>query len=397
MNKSDTERHSILVIDDSRSIQKILRTELEQDFEVACASSGEEGLATCEAMTPDLILLDVTMPGMDGYATCQKLRENYALKYTSIIFLSSNEDVDNKLKGYDAGADHYVTKPYDSSELHTLIRKSIQQQKSWQQEMSSTSSIAHTAISNSGELGTVVQFYEQSFQCHDLQSLAQSLLEACEAYGLDCCTQIRGSREVVNLTAGNRPCKAIEEELMNELIGKKRILAFGHRTAFNFERVSLIVKNMPLEDSDKVGRLNDHVASLLNGAEVRTRVIDMEADKERQIVAKVRDTLDDIDNALKKVELLFGARDAKTAEIIDQLLKQMHGGFANLGLTEEQEEFFVSLVNSSMDKITHLYAASGEVNNYFGRISERLSSITRPGSGSGKAHSEQHTAYSQAQ
>ncbi|TQV84168.1 response regulator [Exilibacterium tricleocarpae] len=377
MNDGEDRGYSVLVVEDDRSTRIMLQAELEKSFEVICAESGETCISMCESVRPDLVLLDVSMPGIDGYETCRKLRENHALNHVPIVFLSAKTDVDDKLKGYDAGGDHYIAKPCDFDELNIIIDKAIRQRKSWQEELSNTFSLARTAMSNSGELGTVVQFYEESFQCCDLHSLACALLSACEVYGLDCCTQIRGSREIVSLATGGQACKSIEEELMCELIGKKRILAFGHRTTFNFDKVSLLVKNMPLDDSDKVGRLNDHVASLLNGVEVRTQVFDFEIEKEQQILSKVREALDDIDGALKKVERVFSTRDAKTADIIDQLLTQMNSGFSDLALTEEQEEFFIGLVNNSMDEITALYAASGEVGSYFQRISERLSAITR--------------------
>ncbi|MFN8549329.1 MAG: hybrid sensor histidine kinase/response regulator [Candidatus Eisenbacteria bacterium] len=112
----------ILVVDDNPRNVAILKKILSKSHDVATAGSGEEALAVASGFVPDLILLDIMMPGIDGYETCRRLRARPDLKQTKIIMVSAKAMVSERLEGYEAGADDYVTKPFDEDELVAKIR-----------------------------------------------------------------------------------------------------------------------------------------------------------------------------------------------------------------------------------------------------------------------------------
>ena len=110
----------ILVVDDDPSIQIVLRKTLEQlphPSEIFTASNGREALEQVEEVRPDLILLDVMMPEVDGFAVCQKLRENVRTTFIPIIMLTANPDEENRTKGFLLGTDDYMNKPFSVPEL----------------------------------------------------------------------------------------------------------------------------------------------------------------------------------------------------------------------------------------------------------------------------------------
>lgn len=110
----------ILVIDDDSGLLTLMRLGLEREgFVVFTAESGKEGLRQAYENRPDVIVLDVTMPGMDGWATCQRLR---SMCDTPIIMLSANTRQADVLKGLSLGADDYLTKPCSFDELKARIR-----------------------------------------------------------------------------------------------------------------------------------------------------------------------------------------------------------------------------------------------------------------------------------
>lgn len=112
----------ILAVDDNPTNNEIVLEILEDDYKVQCVSSGEEALAIAETYQPDIILLDIMMPGIDGYETCRRLRsESYGCN-AKIIFLSAKAMTSERLKGYDAGADDYLTKPFDREELLSKVK-----------------------------------------------------------------------------------------------------------------------------------------------------------------------------------------------------------------------------------------------------------------------------------
>ncbi len=116
----------ILIIDDEPIIQQTLASFLEDQFDLALASNGKQGLELAAQRVPDVILLDIMMPGLDGYQVCRALRADPHLAEVPVIMLTALDDRDSKLAGLMAGADDFLTKPFDSLEmrirLNTLLR-----------------------------------------------------------------------------------------------------------------------------------------------------------------------------------------------------------------------------------------------------------------------------------
>ena len=106
---------SVLIVEDDRNIQELLQMYLEKEgYAVTVASDGGQGLAKFRAIKPDLVLLDVMMPVMDGWAVCKAIRAD---SQTPIIMLTAKGETDDKVTGLKSGADDYVTKPFEMKEL----------------------------------------------------------------------------------------------------------------------------------------------------------------------------------------------------------------------------------------------------------------------------------------
>ncbi len=116
----------ILIVDDHPINIEILEELLEDDYQLATATSGEEALAIAPTFTPALILLDVMMPGIDGYETCRRIRATPDLSHTKIIMVSAKAMDSEQRQGYEAGADDYVTKPFNKHDLLTKVHAFLQ-------------------------------------------------------------------------------------------------------------------------------------------------------------------------------------------------------------------------------------------------------------------------------
>ncbi len=113
----------ILIIDDDLNVQETLRTILNQDnYHLLFFSHGEQALNEAEQKLPDLILLDVLMPDIDGFEVCKQLRQHSVLKNVPIIMLTALEDKQSRLHGLEVGADDFISKPFDPTELRARIR-----------------------------------------------------------------------------------------------------------------------------------------------------------------------------------------------------------------------------------------------------------------------------------
>jgi len=114
-------RYKILAVDDNEMNLDIMEEILSDDYIVKTAQTGEEAIETVAQFTPDIVLLDIMMPGMDGYQTCEKLREIPSLVDTKIIMVSAKATLPERMKGYEVGADDYLVKPFEEDELMAKV------------------------------------------------------------------------------------------------------------------------------------------------------------------------------------------------------------------------------------------------------------------------------------
>jgi PAS domain S-box-containing protein len=113
----------ILIVDDEPITRETLEALLSgAGYQLTTAASGAEGLAKAEAIRPDLILLDVMMPGMDGFETCRRLRSNEHLGLVPVLLVTALDDHASRLRGLEAGADDFIAKPFDAAELQARVR-----------------------------------------------------------------------------------------------------------------------------------------------------------------------------------------------------------------------------------------------------------------------------------
>ncbi len=119
-------KYKILAVDDNPINIKLLnRALVDSNYVLFTASSGQEALALAAEHRPDLVLLDVIMPGMDGYEVCRRLQENEQTSHTQVIFLSAKNESVDKARGLALGAIDYLTKPFDVLEINARIRNHL--------------------------------------------------------------------------------------------------------------------------------------------------------------------------------------------------------------------------------------------------------------------------------
>jgi sigma-B regulation protein RsbU (phosphoserine phosphatase) len=112
----------VLLVDDAKANLDILVEGLKSDHKLSLALNGEMALQVAARNPPDLVLLDIVMPGLDGYEVCRRLRQMPETAEVPIMFLSSLEEVQNKTRGFEAGANDYLTKPFEMLEVKARVR-----------------------------------------------------------------------------------------------------------------------------------------------------------------------------------------------------------------------------------------------------------------------------------
>ncbi|MBN1579396.1 MAG: hybrid sensor histidine kinase/response regulator [Anaerolineae bacterium] len=165
MTQTLSSKGHILVVDDRPSSLKILTSMLSTNgYRVQPAASGESALKAVQAVLPDLILLDVSMPGMDGYQVCQRLKASERTRDIPVIFISARNEAQDKIKAFTVGGVDYITKPFRLEEVlarvdaHMTIRNL---QKNLQDQVAELDAFAHTVAHDlKNPLGIVVGYSE---------------------------------------------------------------------------------------------------------------------------------------------------------------------------------------------------------------------------------------------
>ncbi len=120
----------ILVVDDDIAINELIKVNLElQGYIVVQAFEGTTGFAVAKQELPDLVILDVMMPEVDGYTVAQRIRQNNTTKDTPILMLTALSELNDKVRGFDIGVDDYLVKPFEMEELQVRVRALLKRSK----------------------------------------------------------------------------------------------------------------------------------------------------------------------------------------------------------------------------------------------------------------------------
>jgi PleD family two-component response regulator len=126
MAASNKNFHILIVDDTPQNLQLLMSILSREDYEIHVAQNGSAALKKAHAVTPDLILLDIMMPEMDGFETCQQLKSSKDTEDIPIIFLTALTDTENIVKAFEKGGVDYLTKPFNSAELLARVRTQLE-------------------------------------------------------------------------------------------------------------------------------------------------------------------------------------------------------------------------------------------------------------------------------
>ncbi|MGH7805955.1 MAG: response regulator, partial [Candidatus Binatia bacterium] len=118
-------RKRVLVVDDEAGVRESIRILLSSEYEVLFATNGTEALEIVERERPNLVLLDIIMPGMDGLEVCKRLKEHAATKDAPVLVMTAHDDLNRRIQAFDLGAADVVRKPFELSELVARVRTQI--------------------------------------------------------------------------------------------------------------------------------------------------------------------------------------------------------------------------------------------------------------------------------
>lgn len=350
----------IINVDDDAMVREVVEEMLGGSFRVLTACSGDECLSMLEEAKPELILLDVEMPGLDGYETCRRIKATPELVDLPVLFLSGHDALEDRLKGYEAGGEDYIIKPFDPVELKSKIRNllRLRRERDQQEEMASyASSTAMTAMTSLGEMGTLIETMKRFNAC----------LGGLGMYGLHGAVQIRTPSETLTRVEDGTAAPLVAS-IIKHMTSMDRITSFRSRTCITYDNISLLVNDMPEDEEERYGRLRDHLAMLAEGASVRVQAIVL-ATTVTRVAGNLTQTLDAIDAAQRenRVAVSLG---------LNAMNEDMARAFVSLGLSAEQEDFLSNMIQQGIDKILSTQSSGIDVQDRLSVLIRELRGVT---------------------
>jgi DNA-binding response OmpR family regulator len=184
----------IYVVDDAEASRVSLASSLSAQYKVESFETAEDCLAKLETSMPDLFLLDVDLPGMNGFERCQRILQRPDGSNALLIFISALDDLDARIAGYEAGGTDFVVKPYKIAEIKQKVevaRRILEQESLLHLRVEEASSMATSILASIGEYAGLIHFLRALNTCQDWDAVARIFLELLGTYGLDGVIQLR--------------------------------------------------------------------------------------------------------------------------------------------------------------------------------------------------------------
>ena len=279
----------LLIVEDSKTQRAFYGSVFEGHYTLRFATNGKEALDCVATEVPDVILLDVEMPELDGYAVCRQLRAQE--HEMPILFVSAHVELSDRLQGYDVGGNDFLCKPIDPRELVLkveLVLRQREEQMRLQETGRTAFSAAMTAMSAMSEMGVLIDFIRNVSKLGNYVDIAGAICTTLEAYGLHGCLQIYGT-EGEHLQSTDGQATPLEASIIANARTLTHIYSSGSNTSFNYPHCCLVIRDMPLEDEDRCGRLRDHLAILAEVAATRAQALDELHREIKQLEARLQD------------------------------------------------------------------------------------------------------------
>jgi len=357
----------ILYIEDNIQSQSLIRSGLSGDYTVLTADDSEQGFTIALVHHPDLVLLDANLPGDDGYTLCERFRQTNETENIPIIFVSGMTCLEDRLRGYRAGADDYVCKPLDIAELKSKIAIHLARQREQgelQQQLSNASSTAMLAMTTNGETGAVLNFTIETYRCSDYESLAETTFEFLSRFGLRACMQLRAFANTHNL-GSNQAVTPLESQILSSGAQADNIVNVRNKSIFNEEHITLLVKNMPVDDDALNGRMRDNLALAVKGIEARMQTLRLEEASRTARNEKLDAVIQQLRTQMQELDGYFGDLFDRIQRIGDELIMEAECRLMSLGLSSQQESELLETLKEGNRKLQDLQDHSQEVENRF--------------------------------
>ncbi|SMF60230.1 Response regulators consisting of a CheY-like receiver domain and a winged-helix DNA-binding domain [Alteromonadaceae bacterium Bs31] len=329
------------------------------DSVVHCLASGQFGV----------VVFDSVYGGKTDLDTCRILLQAEEMTSVPLIVLTQEYSLQDKLKAYEIGCDDFIDTSISPEEACARVTKSIYNQIATHQlksRLDAASHTAHSAMADNSDLGANIQFLLAVHECDNLDQLGQQLFNTLQRYGLSCSLQMRSILGDKDMEAHGM-AKDLESQLLAQLAEDGRYIDFGARTIVNYDRVSLLIKNMPLDEEEKYGAIKDNTFSLLQGLNARILALEGQhrLEEEKEALRKMSEDVTHVMNSIKDSYQTVMCDIVNEVEYVAELIQMK---VPTLAITEENEIFLESATARAIANTNKIFNDGLVVDECFAKL-----------------------------
>ncbi len=366
----------VCVVDDDPAVRDIICAMLDPDYPVEAFDSAEACQAELTDTLPDLLLLDINLPGMNGYTFCQQIKSDSRLRKMPVIFVSGHDSPEERIAGYDAGGEDFIVKPFEPEELLRKVKvaqQMVQNQRTLAEQVEESEHLSSLVLASMDETGILLQFMSKLIAMNSAQEVCAGGLELLRRYRLEGVVQTRMDGETLTMSASgtNLP---LEASVIEHVRNQGRIFEFSRRSVHNFERVTLMINNLPLDDPEYCGRLRDHLSVAAQGIDSRLKALSDEI-RSRRAEQGIQLALENVGKTIIDLHEAHKVNAEASSSLIVGLQESLLNSFYKLGLTDNQEKFLQNMVGDFMTRMVELLDRGLQTQDSLRRLSDQLSDL----------------------
>lgn len=333
----------------------------------------EAGLRCVAPEAPDvhIVFVDTRLPDFD-----RRLREllaEHAEALPFILFLIEQDFPVASLRDLTRGGYDYAHLPIHSAVLAARAQRlwqKHQESDAMRRQLDESHAVAAHSMNLNARLGRLLQFMEHGFSCISFEQVVRAALKVLNEWQLHASVGVFHDRGI-DFFSDDGQLRNIEQEIIESSRGLGRFYDFGSRTVINFAHVAILVRNMPIQQTEYYGTLKDHLYFLASALEARIAALILEK-RAQERANRIQTTVIILQQIIADMENAKLAMTARSSAELDKILNDLSTEFPRLSLTINEEDRLSNMLNEAADRVNAIFQRSTQEDQGFRRLLTQL-------------------------
>ncbi len=338
----------------------MLANKLSESVHVTLVTSYFDAAQRCNEEQPEIIIAQNHLEDGNAFDFCTRMRLLQNQQMIPIFILADKHSKKERVQTFQVGADEYISE-FDIDYIVALINHELEGNRlrlQLEEEKTQASNLVAEALTTSSELGNAINFIER---CHRFESrdvIATEVIKFCALFKLKVVVGIHEEAQW-HFFSSTGTVAELERDLMQSIHQQDRFVDFGIRTQMNWPNIAVLIKNMPLREPDKYGRIKDLLPTLLSSANIRIHSL-YEEKRIQEQTTLMTEAIQSLQPSIEHVCQSMKSDNKQHRDGLSNFLQKIIIALPTLGLEDDQEDFFISSVESLIQQAEQMGERSAE-------------------------------------